>query len=133
MKRKVDKNRKKWRRALKASTKERIKVLIERGYVKSEGDIPFGAIPARPYVQNEKSDSSYGYTRAFYEDRKYRCKDCGKTITWTAEDQAWAYEMVGIPAISDLKRCTPCRLEFEKKRDEDVRKMHLARRERQNR
>jgi hypothetical protein len=133
MKSKRDKSREKWRRTLKASKKERIKVLVERRYIKSESDIPEGAIPARPYLQNSESDSMFGYRRAFYEDREYVCVGCNKTIVWSAEDQAWAYEVVGIPAISDLKRCTPCRISFERKRDEDVRRMHEARALRESR
>ena len=127
MKQKIDKSREKWRRSLKASRNERIKVLIERRYINSESDLPAGAIPARPYLQNPENGSMWGYTRPYYEDRKYVCLDCRKKIIWSAEDQAWAYEVVGIPAISDLKRCTPCRIAFEEKRDEDVKRMHEAR------
>ena len=125
---KKDKSREKWRRALKASKKERIKVLIARGHINSESDIPEGAIPARPYLQNTEAGSSWhSYSRPFYEEQRFVCLDCGEEVIWSAEDQAWAYEIVGIPAIAELKRCTPCRLSFEKKRDEDVKRMHEAR------
>ncbi|MBL9181661.1 MAG: zinc-ribbon domain containing protein [Verrucomicrobiaceae bacterium] len=124
---KIDKSREKWQRSLKASRSERIKVLIDRHYIQSESDLPAGAIPARPYLQNSKSGSRWAYTRAYYEDKTFVCADCHKQVRWSAEDQAWAYEVVGIPAISDLKRCTPCRIAFEKKRDEDVKRMHAAR------
>ena len=120
-----DKSRKKWRRALKASKKERIKVLIDRGYINSGSDVPEGAIPARPYLQNTDTGSwMHDYSRSFYEEQKFVCLDCGEEIVWSAEEQAWAYEVVGIPAIASLKRCTFCRLAFEKKRDKDVKRMH---------
>ena len=133
MKSKSDKNREKWRRTLRASKKERIKVLIERGYLDCESSLPEGAIPARPYLQNAVSGSIPEFRRPFYEDKEYVCLDCRQKIVWPAEDQAWAYEVVGIPAICDLKRCTSCRIAFEKKRDEDVRRMHQARAEREGR
>ena len=132
MKPKPDRSREKWCRALKASRKERIKVLLERRYIQSESDLPEGAIPARPYLQNAVAGMIGGYHRPFYEDKEYVCLDCGKKIVWSAEDQAWAYEVVGIPAISDLRRCTPCRIVFEEKRDEDVRRMHAARAQRRS-
>ena len=129
---KIDKGREKWQRSLKASRSERIKVLIERHCIQSESDLPAGAIPARPYLQNSKSGSRSAYTRAYYEDKTFVCVDCHNQVCWSAEDQAWAYEVIGIPAISDLKRCTPCRIAFEKKRDEDVKRMHAARDQRRS-
>jgi hypothetical protein len=132
MKDQIDKRREKWRRSLKASRSERIKVLIERLYIHSESDLPPGAIPARPYLQNPECGSMWGYTRAYYEDKTFVCVDCHNQVRWSAEDQAWAYEVVGIPAISDLKRCTSCRIAFEKKRDEDVKRMHAAQAMRQS-
>lgn len=106
-------------------------MLLERHYIDSESDLPEGAVPARPDLQNTETGSMSGYQRPFYEDREYICVGCRKTIIWPAEDQAWAYEVIGIPAISLIKRCTPCRITFEEKRDEDVKKMHDARVKRQ--
>ena len=130
MKTQIEKSRDKWKRLLKASRKERIKVLIDQRRIKSEDDLPDGAIPARISNQNSDTGSLLGYTRPFYEDYKYCCIDCRKEIIWTAEDQAWAYEELKIPAIAVLKRCPSCRLEFEKKRDRDVERMQIAQKER---
>jgi hypothetical protein len=45
----------------------------------------------------------------FYEDVLFRCVDCQKQETWTAEDQKWWYEVAKGPIYSQAIRCRACR------------------------
>lgn len=47
--------------------------------------------------------------RLFYEDLKFKCRDCGKREIWTAEQQQWWYEVAKGPVQSTAIRCRICR------------------------
>lgn len=57
--------------------------------------------------------NSYGHPleleRGWYEDRPFRCRDCGAEQVWTAEQQKWWYETVRGSVYAIAVRCRPCR------------------------
>ena len=50
--------------------------------------------------------------RGYYEDRVYRCRDCGADCVWTARDQKWWYEQAQAHLDSVANRCRPCNAKF---------------------
>lgn len=58
--------------------------------------------------------NSYGeplfVSRGHYEDRPFRCRDCGKEQVWTAAQQQWWYETLQGYVYSCAIRCRACRL-----------------------
>jgi hypothetical protein len=55
--------------------------------------------------------NSYGHPLAlgWYEDRPFRCRDCGAEQLWTAEQQKWWYETLRGSVYAIAVRCRPCR------------------------
>ena len=47
--------------------------------------------------------------RGYYEDRPFRCRDCGKEEVWTATQQKWWYEIAKGDVFATAIRCRPCR------------------------
>jgi hypothetical protein len=93
--------------------KSRIDKLIARGWITSKSEIPPDAIPVDPELIN--LGRSY-FRPTYYSLLGFTCSDCGKSQTWTAEDQRWYYETSGAPIYSTAKRCRPCREEEENRK-----------------
>lgn len=68
-------------------------------------------IPANPAAQAK--NNSYNPPE-YYEDIRFKCRDCGTEEVWTAEQQQWWYEVAKGPIFSTAIRCHACR---EKLRD----------------
>jgi hypothetical protein len=45
----------------------------------------------------------------YYEDKRFKCRDCGAECVWTAEQQKLWYEEWGGPVQSTAIRCRACR------------------------
>ncbi|MCA9041034.1 MAG: zinc-ribbon domain-containing protein [Planctomycetaceae bacterium] len=76
--------------------------------------IPAGAILAD---HNEQAPNNSYSAPLFYEDREFKCRDCGSEEVWTAEQQKWYYEIVKGPIQAFAVRCRECRKkERERKR-----------------
>lgn len=76
---------------------------------------PCGALLARYRVPVDTTRlapcNRYGHPLAlgWYEDREFRCRDCGAEQLWTAEQQKWWYETVRGSVYAVAVRCRPCR------------------------
>jgi len=46
---------------------------------------------------------------AFYEDKPFKCKDCGAREIWTAKRQKWWYEEAGGDLETTAVLCRKCR------------------------
>ena len=63
--------------------------------------------------------------RGYYEDRPFRCRDCGAQCVWPASRQKWWYEVAkGHPDTTAI-RCKPCRAK-ERARKEAARRVAQA-------
>ena len=55
--------------------------------------------------------------RGFYEDKPFRCIDCGAESVWTAQRQKWWYEVAHGHLFSTAVRCAACRAKQRQQRD----------------
>ena len=73
--------------------------------------------------------NSYGIPdfvqRGYYQDRPFRCKDCGVEEIWTAAQQQWWYEQAQGDVWTVAVRCRACRQQ-ERTRKAEARRIHLA-------
>jgi hypothetical protein len=99
------------RRALIQQRAERIRALIDGGFIRDEKEIPDDAIPASIPLQK---DGRHTYRkRLFYLDREFECKECGKKERWRAEDQQWYFEIAKGPIHGEAVLCHDCRLKMK--------------------
>lgn len=54
---------------------------------------------------------------AVYEDKPFKCKDCGAKEVWTAKSQKWWYEEAGGDLETTAVLCRKCRDLRKKQRD----------------
>ena len=73
--------------------------------------------------------TSYGIPefvqRGYYQDRPFRCKDCGVAEIWTAAQQRWWYEVAQGEVWTTAVRCRACR-QRERARRTEARRVHWA-------
>lgn len=55
-----------------------------------------------------------------YEDKPFRCRDCGLIEVWTASSQKWRYEVAKGYIDSVAVRCKSCRA--QKKNEKEIKK-----------
>ncbi len=67
-------------------------------------------------------NNSYSSPPTYYEDREFRCLDCGKQEVWTAEQQKWWYEIAKGSLYSVAVRCRDCRHKRRAAKEEQRRK-----------
>jgi len=65
-------------------------------------------------LRKQAPNNSYS-PPTYYEDFTFSCADCGKTETWTAEQQKQYYEEWRKPIYGTAKYCRECR---RRRRDE---------------
>ncbi len=74
-----------------------------------------------------RSNNSYGIPdfvqRGYYQDRPFRCKDCGVEEIWTAAQQRWWYEEAQGDVWTVAVRCRACR-QAERTRKAEARRIH---------
>ena len=89
-------------------------------------DRPIGTEPVTPALL--RSNNSYGIPdfvrRGYYQDRPFRCKDCGVAEIWTAAQQQWWYEQAQGDVWTVAVRCRACRAS-ERARKAEARRIHL--------
>ena len=60
-----------------------------------------------------KPNNSYGtpdfVRRAYYQDLRFCCKDCGEKGVWRADRQKWWYEVLKGDVFTTARRCKACR------------------------
>ena len=90
-------------------------------------DRPVGAVEVTP--ARLRATTSYGIPdfvqRGYYQDRPFRCKDCGVEEIWTAAQQQWWYEEAQGDVWTTAVRCRACR-SSERARKTEARRIHLA-------
>ncbi|HXS67218.1 MAG TPA: zinc-ribbon domain containing protein [Candidatus Polarisedimenticolia bacterium] len=59
----------------------------------------------------------------YYEDVRFKCRDCGTECMWTAEQQRLWYEEWGGPVQSTAVRCRACRQRL--RREKAKQKKHM--------
>src|SRR5262252_5563508 len=59
-------------------------------------------------LRKQRPNNSYSQP-LYYEDMRFRCRDCGAECVWTAEQQRLWYEEWGGPVQSTAVRCRACR------------------------
>ena len=89
-------------------------------------DRPIGAVEVTP--ARLRPTTSYGIPdfvqRGYYQDRPFRCKDCGVEEVWTAAQQQWWYEEAQGDVWTIAVRCRACR-QSEQARKAEARRIHL--------
>ena len=89
-------------------------------------DRPIGTEPVTPALL--RSNNSYGIPdfvqRGYYQDRSFRCKDCGVDEIWTAAQQQWWFEEAQGDVWTTAVRCRACRAS-ERARKAEARRIHL--------
>ena len=97
-------------------------------------EAPPGFTPSKP-VPVDKSKLNGGNSPAIlffpthYEDKPFKCVDCGLEEVWRARQQKWWYEVAGGALDSTAVRCSRCRknARARKRRVEKLRQEGLAR------
>ena len=86
---------------------------------------PVGTEPVTP--ARLRPTTSYGIPdfvqRGYYQDRPFRCKDCGVEEIWTAAQQQWWYEEAQGEVWTVAVRCRACR-QAERARTAEARRIH---------
>lgn len=86
---------------------------------------PIGTEPVTPALL--RRNNSYGVPdfvqRGYYQDRPFRCKDCGVEEVWTAAQQRWWYEIAQGDVWTVAVRCRPCRQQ-ERARKTEAQRIH---------
>ncbi len=86
---------------------------------------PVGTEPVTPALL--RRNNSYGIPefvqRGYYQDRPFRCKDCGIEEVWTAAQQRWWYEVAQGEVWTVAVRCRACR-QRERARKAEARRIH---------
>jgi hypothetical protein len=82
-------------------------------------------IPANLAAQAK--NNSY-YPPEYYEDRQFKCADCGTEEVWTAKQQQWWYEVAKGPIFSTAIRCRACRKKLRDGHQGTPRRSHGQRR-----
>jgi hypothetical protein len=90
-------------------------------------DRPVGTVAVTPALL--RPTTSYGIPdfvqRGYYQDRPFRCKDCGVEEIWTAAQQRWWYEVARGEVWTTAVRCRACR-QRERARQTAARRVHLT-------
>ena len=68
---------------------------------------PDGRLPVNQ--SKVKFNSTIFEIPAFYEDKPFKCKDCGTKEVWTAKQQKWWYEEAGGDLETTAVLCRKCR------------------------
>ncbi len=86
---------------------------------------PVGTEPVTPALL--RRNNSYGIPefvqRGYYQDRPFRCKNCGVEELWTTAQQRWWYEVAQGDVWTTAVRCRPCR-QHERERKTEARRSH---------
>ncbi len=119
------KSNKQRRQEIKAQRRKRAERKARRAPVRPV-DRPVGVEPVTPALL--RHNNSYGIPdfvqRGYYQDRPFRCKDCGKEEIWTAAQQQWWYEAAQGEVWTTAVRCRICRQQ-ERERKMEARRIHL--------
>lgn len=90
-------------------------------------DRPVGTVVVTPTLL--RPTTSYGIPefvrRGYYQDRPFRCQDCGVEEIWTAAQQRWWYEVAQGDGWTTAVRCRACR-QRERARKTEARRVHWA-------
>jgi len=85
---------------------QRIRKLLERGWIQDPNEIPADALPVDP----DKINLGGSWHRPiFFRDQPFTCQDCGVAEVWRAADQQWYFEIFHAPYYETAKRCRECR------------------------
>lgn len=106
MTRRKMKNRQQIPAASRSDRNDRITRLIQSGWIGDAAEIPADAIPVDP---DKVIPGSAWSPVTFYQDQPFRCRDCGVSGVWKADDQRWYFETVRVPHNRSATRCLPCR------------------------
>jgi hypothetical protein len=94
---------------------ELVRLWMPGGRIKSPEDIPAEAILADPNAIFSRS--AIPNVPVWYEDKSFKCKQCGRRETWTARQQQWWYEIAKGEIETTAILCRACR---QKKRLDDA-------------
>jgi O-acetyl-ADP-ribose deacetylase (regulator of RNase III) len=87
-------------------------------------DRPVGTVVVTPTLL--RPTTGYGIPdlvrRGYYQDRPFRCKDCGVEGIWTAAQQRWWYAVAQGDVWAVVARCR----RRARARDTEARQVHLA-------
>ena len=101
-------------RHLKQDRQRRIRLLIAKGTITQDSDIPEDSIPIDPECSTKAMTWS---PEAYYQDIEFECSDCGKHALWTAESQQYYFEVIRASPYKHAKRCYDCRQKEILRRD----------------
>ena len=90
-------------------------------------DRPVGTVAVTPALL--RPTTRYGIPefvqRGYYQDRPFRCQDCGVEEIWTVAQQRGWYEAAQGEVWTTAVRCRACR-QRERTRKVEARRIHLA-------
>lgn len=84
----------------------RIRLLLAKGLIKDEKDIPEDAIPIDPSCCTL---ANFWSPTVFYRDIEFLCSECKRPDVWTAESQQYYFEVMHSSPYKSAKRCFDCR------------------------
>ena len=83
----------------------RLKLLIDRGWIRSATSIPDDQIP----IDVERSTkANLTFPEVSYADLEYTCFRCGKLVTWLADQKQVYYEEKGGDPHKTIFSCFDC-------------------------
>lgn len=85
---------------------------------------PTNGIPAD--IGKQVPNNSWGPPVTAYFDIDFRCRDCGKEETWTAEQQKWYYEEAKGSLYASAVRCHDCRKLLKERKELQRQQMENA-------
>jgi len=89
--------------------------MVKRKSTKSLFDFKGGKLPVNR--SKVRHNSTIFEIPAFYEDKPFKCKDCGAREVWTAKKQKWWYEEAGGDLEATAVLCRKCRDSRKKQKD----------------
>ncbi|MCC8998351.1 MAG: zinc-ribbon domain-containing protein [Candidatus Contendobacter sp.] len=118
------KSNKQRRQEIKAQRLQRVERKARRVNARPV-DRPVGTVTVTPaLLRRNNSDGIPDFVqRGYYQDRPFRCKNCGVEELWTTAQQRWWYEVAQGDVWTTAVRCRPCR-QHERERKTEARRSH---------
>ena len=90
----------------------------------ASGGLPPGAVAAD--LSQQVPINTYGSPKTLYVDMTFRCRDCGREETWTAQQQKWYYEVAKGSLHATAVRCRDCRARLKEQKGLQRQQMDAA-------
>ena len=92
---------------LQGDRSRRIKLLLERGWIRSATDVPDECIPIDI---NTSTKATLFWPELWYADIEFKCGACGKIDNWWADQQQVYFEVLKSSPYKVPRLCYDCRI-----------------------